>query len=283
MLKIIKNADEMKAVYREIKTGNKKTGFIPTMGALHQGHLSLVTNCKSDNNISIASIFINPLQFNESDDFQKYPRTIEEDIEKLRNITCDYLFLPSEKDVYPDEKSRILDFNIGYLENVYEGQVRPGHFKGVALVVNRLFELIQPDFAYFGQKDYQQFLVLQKMVQENDLKIKIKMCPVIREDDGLAMSSRNRFLTDDQRKDAASLYQALNLLKVNYQKKPIDLIKKDAIKKIELNKDFKVEYLDVCDSTTLKPVDEWNDAEALVAIVAVRLPGLRLIDNILIN
>lgn len=273
----------MKAVYREIKTGNKKTGFIPTMGALHQGHLSLVTNCKSDNNISIASIFINPLQFNESDDFQKYPRTIEEDIEKLRNITCDYLFLPSEKDVYPDEKSRILDFNIGYLENVYEGQVRPGHFKGVALVVKRLFELIQPDFAYFGQKDYQQFLVLQKMVQENDLKIKIKMCPVIREDDGLAMSSRNRFLTDDQRKDAASIYQALNLLKVNYQKKPIDLIKKEAVKKIELNKDFKVEYLDVCDSTTLKPVDEWNDAEALVAIVAVRLPGLRLIDNILIN
>jgi pantoate--beta-alanine ligase len=257
---------------------NKTIGFVPTMGALHQGHLSLIDMCKSMCEVTVASIFVNPTQFNDKEDYQRYPRTLEKDAEILENAGCDIIFAPSEKEIYPEKDERIFDF--GGLDNVMEGKFRRGHFNGVAQVVSRLFDIVNPDKSFFGQKDFQQVRIIKNMVKQLNLRVEIVVCPIIRESDGLAMSSRNMLLSEKQRKEAAKISQALFYAKEQALKMSINEIKDETIRRINLSPELKVEYVEIVDANTLQPVSEWNGATAIFACVAVHAGRIRLIDNI---
>ena len=282
---ITKKAAGLKNALERHRKNNKKIGFVPTMGALHQGHLSLIEKSQTENDITVCSIFVNPTQFNEADDFKKYPRTVTSDINLLEKSNTDLLFLPEVVEVYPKgtESDPVYDFE--YLETVMEGAHRPGHFKGVAQVVARLLEIVQPDKLYLGQKDYQQCLILQKLINEI-LKwdIQIKVCPIIREDNGLAMSSRNARLSTDERAKAGAISQTLLFIKEQAGKKPLFQVKKEAMEKLKsVDIIGEVEYLEIADADTLKDVKEWDDSQNLIACVAVRVGDIRLIDNMFIS
>lgn len=257
-------------------------GFVPTMGALHNGHLSLIKRAKDENNITVASIFVNPMQFGPAEDFEKYPRTVEDDIRKLREEETDILFLPDNTLMYPSGFSTHID--TGHLAEKLCGKYRPGHFRGVATVVAKLFNITNPTRAYFGQKDFQQSLIIKKMTKDLNFNVEIVVCPIIRELDGLAMSSRNRYLDADQRKAASVLYRCLSST-ANAIKSGI--IKKDEIEKFmaailsEEAPAIKVEYASVYDPETLDELPEAK-GEILLAL-AVRLAETRLIDNMLIH
>jgi len=274
-------------VYKWLDTQQKKNaiiGFIPTMGALHNGHISLIEASKIAMNISVCSIFINPTQFNDPKDFEKYPVTIEKDIEFLENNGCDVLFLPSIKEIYPNGFDDKINFEIGYLETILEGKYRPGHFRGVCMVVNRLLEIVNPDCLYLGQKDYQQCKIINKLIELTGKKnkISIKICPTLREPDGLAMSSRNIRLNKSDRIKAGALYQSLNYIKNNLATTDIPLLKQKA-NNILADAGFKVDYLEIADTNSLTPVNKWNGNQKLVALAAAHMNEVRLIDNILLN
>ncbi len=264
----------------EIKAhfATQSIGFVPTMGALHEGHLSLIRCAKQENKLTICSIFVNPIQFNKPEDLLKYPRTVEKDLEMLKDAGCDYVFMPSELEMYPFPLT--LSINFGKLETILEGAHRVGHFKGVGVVVAKLFNIIKPTTAYFGQKDLQQFLIIEHLVQELNFDIRLKCCPIIREKDGLAMSSRNVRLTHEQRQIAPKIYEALLLAKNEIQSgKTINSAQHIAIQFLNDLEAFEVEYLEIVDADTLaEPM-----GQHLAICVAVRLGDIRLIDNILIN
>jgi pantoate--beta-alanine ligase len=253
-------------------------GFVPTMGALHQGHLSLVDVCRSKSDTTVVSIFVNPTQFNDKDDYQRYPRTLEKDLDILERTGCDIVFTPDALEIYPEKDDRIFDF--GALDKVMEGRFRPGHFNGVAQVVSRLFDIVNPDKAFFGQKDFQQISIIRAMVRQLNLTTDIVVCPIVRESDGLAMSSRNALLSASQRAEASRISGALFYAKEQAMKMPIPDVIAEAVRRINMSSELRVEYLEIVDADTLQPVSSWDGATEMFACIAVQAGKIRLIDNI---
>lgn len=253
-------------------------GFVPTMGALHDGHLSLIQSAKQENELTVCSIFVNPTQFNNPEDLLKYPRTLEKDLEMLKQVGCDIIFLPSKAEMYPSPLSLSIDF--GKLETILEGAHRAGHFKGVGVVVAKLLNIIKPTCAYFGQKDLQQFLIIKQLVSQLNFDTHLKCCPIVREKDGLAMSSRNVRLNAQERQVAPKIYEALQMTHAKVASG--GTLKNAQAAAIEFLNDFgifEVEYLEIVNADDLSAANTAN----LAICTAVRLGGIRLIDNILIN
>lgn len=255
-----------------------KVGFVPTMGALHDGHLSLINRAKKDNDIVVSSVFVNPIQFNNPTDLEKYPRTPERDIEKLEQAGCDAVFMPSVDEMYPEKVEDHYDF--GDLERVMEGACRPGHFNGVAIVVRKLFEIVNPDRAYFGEKDFQQLAIIKKMVLNLDMNLEIVPCPIIRENDGLAMSSRNVRLNETERAIAPQIYETLNDAASRKNEMTPAELRQYALDKFATIKEFDVEYVEITDEINLKSIENWNECEHARIFVALQLGPVRLIDNV---
>ena len=255
-----------------------KVGFVPTMGALHEGHLSLINRAKNDNDIVVSSVFVNPIQFNNPTDLEKYPRTPELDIEKLKNAGCDAVFMPSVEEMYPEKVEDHYDF--GELERVMEGACRPGHFNGVAIVVRKLFEIVNPDKAYFGEKDFQQLAIIKKMVCNLNMGLEIVPCPIIRENDGLAMSSRNVRLNEEERAIAPKIFATLNdAVSKKDSMSPAEM-REYALAKYAEIKEFDVEYVEITDEINLQSINNWNECEHARIFVALQLGPVRLIDNV---
>ncbi len=266
-----------------LRASGKSIGFVPTMGALHQGHIALVLKAKSENDIVVVSIFVNPTQFNNNNDLLHYPRTVESDRELLENVACDLLFLPDVSEMYPDGLVESLpEIDLRELDDVMEGAHRPGHFLGVIQVVKKLFDAVGPCKAYFGEKDFQQLAVIRKMVKEWSVSVEIIACAIVREEDGLAMSSRNTRLTKEERKVATQISKALFHAKEMWSKCSLEEIKKNATTLINSNPEFKLEYFEIADTTTLKPVSP-GQKKNVVACIAVHLGAVRLIDNIILG
>jgi pantoate--beta-alanine ligase len=269
--------------YLQIRTSSKSSvGFVPTMGALHDGHLSLLKKCSEVCKITVCSIFVNPTQFNNPDDFKKYPKKIEKDIFLLEENGCDVLFLPDEREIYPDVTTRKKHFDLGYLETILEGKFRPGHFQGVCQVVEKLLNIVEPEFLFLGQKDFQQCMVIQRLIELMQKKIQLIICPILREESGLAMSSRNLRLNLAERETAAELHQALVSIKNNLNSSNFLALKDKAIENLE-NKSFKVEYLELARTNNLELVSDSKNKQELIILVAAFLNDVRLIDNLLIN
>ena len=259
-------------------------GFVPTMGALHNGHISLVEASKKENQVTVCCIFVNPTQFTDPTDFEKYPITLEKDIEMLEAAGSDILFLPPVKEMYPDGIKNKIHYNIGYLETVLEGKFRPGHFQGVCMIVHRLLDIVRPDNLYLGQKDYQQCMVIIKLIEliRQDKKINVNLCPTLREADGLAMSSRNMRLNKEERLNAIEIYCCLSMIKENLQLEDIAVLKQRAYSMLE-KKGFKIDYIEIADARNLSSVKKWDGKNKLVALVAAFMNEVRLIDNMLLN
>jgi len=248
------------------------------MGALHEGHLSLIKESRKTNDITVCSIFVNPIQFNNKKDLEKYPRNLKEDLRLLQSAGCDYVFIPENEEIYPGG-TPALEVNFGTLDKVLEGKFRPGHFKGVAIIVKKLFEIITPDHAYFGKKDYQQWLIIRHLVSVLNLPVQIHACPTFREPDGLAMSSRNLQLTIGERKMAYLIYQTLCKVKEKAGHLPVKELRQWAIKKINSNPAFSVEYFEIVNKNDLHILENWKEKENALACTAVFLGDVRLIDN----
>lgn len=265
-----------------LKTAGKKIGFVPTMGALHAGHLSLLNYSKSENEITVCSIFINPTQFNDQNDFRKYPTSLERDITLLEHAKTDLIFLPGVSEIYPDGVHHLKHFDLGNLEDLLEGKYRPGHFQGVCQVMNRLLDIVNPHNLYMGQKDYQQCMVVNRLLQLMHSDIVLNKCPTKREPDGLAMSSRNVRLTETEKKDALSIFKVLEFCK--HKLKPGSLLQlKLAARQMLEEQHFKPDYVEISDVDTLEPVSTWDGKQKLIALIAAHLNGVRLIDNMLMQ
>ena len=279
-MKIIHTISELNILLNEARDNHKTIGFVPTMGALHQGHTSLVERSLQENDFTIVSIFVNPTQFNNPKDLENYPRTLEDDCQLLKHIGTNIVFAPSVHEMYPEKDERI--FSYPPIDTVMEGAKRPGHFNGVCQIVSKLFDIVKPDVAYFGEKDFQQIAVINAMVKDLNLKLQIKPCPIVREQTGLAMSSRNTLLTEEERLTAANIYKQLSE-SVIYSKnhtipETIDFVT-NALNNIEI---LNVEYFQIVDAETLQEINNWNDAKHIVGCITVFCGSMpvRLIDNI---
>ena len=266
-----------------LKTINNKSefvGFVPTMGALHSGHLSLLEMARKECSLSVVSIFVNPLQFNDKKDLEKYPRTIERDSEMLEKAHCDILFIPTVTEIYPLQTIENIKIDLGFLDKTMEGAHRPGHFQGVCTVVKRLFDIIQPTKAYFGEKDFQQLSVIKHMVKELNIPIDIVSCPTMRESNGLAMSSRNMLLTPEEKNNASLIYKTLMEGKEKIQFEELKKVKQWTEYTINSNPFLQLEYFEVVNATTLRPIEVIEKGKKLRACIAVKVGSIRLIDNI---
>lgn len=282
---LFKRSSDLKKHLDLVRKSNKSIGFVPTMGALHAGHLSLIQATRQKNDVVVCSIFVNPTQFNDPKDFEKYPITIEEDIKKLNNVSTDILFLPSVEEMYPEGLESDLHYDFGDLETILEGKFRPGHFQGVGRIVHKLLDIVQPDQLFMGQKDLQQCLIIRRLLAITHSPVKLVVCPTEREKDGLAMSSRNARLSPAARKKAVGIYQALLHIKDNFGKglhfmegahEAFDTLKKQG---------FEPEYVDILrvDNDTLVPLDQPPGNATVVVAVAAWLDGVRLIDNMILQ
>ena len=281
LMRLFRKIHTASRYFRSLNQEKKKVGFVPTMGALHNGHLSLIARSKEENDITVCSIFINPAQFNNLQDLQKYPRTTTNDIQKLNAIGCDALFIPSVEEMYPDHKFILTnDAKLGYLENIMEGIHRPGHFRGVVLILGKLFDIVRPNKAYFGEKDYQQLAVVKRMVETKKLPIKIIGCPTVREADGLAMSSRNIRLSPEQRVISKIIPKILFEATRKREKLSISELKKWVVKNVESTGTIAVEYFEIVDETSLLPIKRWDQTSSPRGCIAVKIGNIRLIDNI---
>lgn len=280
-MKIVTSIKSMQLISRRIKERGCRIGFVPTMGALHQGHLSLIRRARKDNESVVVSIFVNPAQFGPREDFDKYPRDFKKDSRLCSEAGVDFIFYPCAQEMYPEGYKTYITVN--GLSDVLCGRSRPGHFRGVATVVSKLFNIVQADVAYFGQKDAQQAIIIKKMVSDLNMPVNVKILPTIREKDGLAMSSRNVYLGKDERKESVVLYQALVLAGKMVKKgtRICAVIIKKMKSLIEKSKNAKIDYVEIVDLDNLSPIKEIKD-KALVAL-AVRIGKTRLIDNIIIN
>lgn len=278
-MKIIKTVKEAKEILRQAKREGKTIGFVPTMGFLHKGHISLVEQSKSNNDITVVSIFINPTQFDRKEDLDTYPRNMDKDLELLKNAGVDYVFAPEAGEMYMDDYSTYVDV-FGSITEKLCGATRPGHFRGVASVVTKLLNIVAPDRAYFGQKDAQQVAVIQRMVRDMNMDVEIVPCPIVRERDGLALSSRNSLLADVQRKDALVLSKSLFEAEKTIEdgERDADVIKKNIIDKISTVDYATIDYVEIVDAFTLESVKELK-GEILIAL-AVFVGKPRLIDNV---
>jgi pantoate--beta-alanine ligase len=270
---------DLQAALNKDRIDGKKIGFVPTMGALHAGHLSLIARAAEENDVVVCSIFVNPTQFNNASDLEKYPRMPDADIHLLKQAGCDYAFLPSVDEIYPNGK-QLLDIDFGALEKVMEGEFRPGHFKGMATVVNRLFEIVNPEKAYFGKKDFQQLAIVKNMVKQLRLPVNVIGCDTLREDDGLAMSSRNMLLTPPQRKAAPLIYKGMMTAQEFIPYHTVEAVKELVIRYIQQSPLLKVEYFEIVNPETLQPIQNWSECKEVQACIAVLTEGPRLIDNV---
>ncbi len=279
MIKIVESSEEMRRLVKGFKNEAKRIGFVPTMGALHEGHQSLVERAVAENDVCVVSIFVNPTQFNNHEDLEKYPRTLTHDIALLKEIGCSVVFAPQVDEMYSEtEINSLFDFDFGGLDRVMEGKFRPGHFNGVVQIVSKLFALLEPDRAYFGEKDFQQLAIIHRMVEVMGLKVEIVDCPIVRETSGLAMSSRNERLSAEQRQNAAGISKVLfECATFAGPESPQELAARitEAINK---QPDLSVEYVEVVDAKSLQPVNSW--ATPTVVCVAVFCGDVRLIDNV---
>ena len=278
-MQVVKNAKELENQLNQLKNDGNKVAFIATMGALHVGHLKMVKNAKQKFDIVICSIFVNPLQFNRKEDFDTYPDRIEEDKTLLIRNECDFLFLPSVEEIYPKQPK--MEYQLGELSSTLEGEHRPGHFAGVVAVVSRLFEIIKPSVAYFGEKDYQQVAVIKWLVKEFKFDLKVEVFPTVRDKNGLALSSRNYNLSEEGKNKASLIYKSLMFCKENYKiDGPYDVIEKA---KTILGNDFKLDYFEIVDETTFVSGKGINQIKMPRAFIAAYLEGVRLIDNMSLN
>ena len=279
MIKILKNRQELSDYTFKIKENGEKIGFAPTMGALHEGHLSLYEKARKENDIVISSIFVNPTQFNNPKDLEKYPRTIEKDIELLQQTqNVDAVYIPQIEDIYSNSLER-KNYDFEGLENEMEGKFRPGHFDGVGTVVEELFRQVQPNNAYFGEKDFQQLMIIKKLVKKLSLPINIIGMPIYREKNGLAMSSRNMRLTPEQRESAKIIFETLVKVKDLFHQQTLDEIHQ-FVENTFKNSDFELEYFIITNEKTLREISEIKSGETYRAFIVVIIDGVRLIDNI---
>lgn len=280
-MKLYTTISSLQSALKEELQKGYKIGFVPTMGALHEGHLSLVQQAGERCGIVVVSIFVNPTQFNDKNDLANYPRTLESDMALLSKTKCDYIFYPSVDEMYPEPDTR--RFVFGNLEQVMEGAFRPGHFNGVAQVVSKLFYIVLPDMAFFGQKDFQQLAIIRDLVRQLALPIDIISCEIVREPDGLAMSSRNKLLLPEHREAAPLIFQTLVEARQLSLTKTLDEVKEFVLQQINTNPLFKVEYFEIVEETTLLPVKNWSEPGIKVGCIAVFAGKIRLIDNVIFN
>lgn len=278
-MKIFKIKSELKDFLSQQKSLEKSIGFVPTMGALHEGHLSLVKRAKKKNDITVVSIFVNPTQFDNKEDLVKYPKTFDNDVKLLESVDCDVLFFPSVKEIYAEDITSD-KFDFDGLEYQMEGKFRDGHFDGVGTIVKTLFEIVNPNKAYFGKKDFQQLQIIKKMVDKHKLSVKIKGCDIFREDDGLAMSSRNVRLTKEHRDAAPFIYKILKKAKKKFGIKNADELTKWVEKQFKKHSLLELEYFTIADEKTLETVSTIESNKKYRAFIAVFAGEIRLIDNI---
>lgn len=260
---------------------NDSIGFVPTMGALHQGHLSLIEESKKDCNLTVCSIFVNPTQFNDKSDFEKYPVTLEADIALLESVGCDVLFIPTVREIYPD--NNIDYYDLGLLEEILEGKYRSGHFQGVCQIVSRLLDVVRPSIVFVGQKDYQQCMVIKKLIQIKGIDASVVICPTKREFTGLAMSSRNVRLSVDGKVAATAIYKSLLFVKESISYLPLNDVKEQVETALFKNGFSQIDYVELCDATSLKPITYWDSTTPIVVLIAATIEGVRLIDNLVIS
>ena len=275
---VVETIDKLHAFLAEARAAGKSVGLVPTMGALHEGHASLVKRSVKENGVTVVSVFVNPTQFNDKGDLERYPRTLEADCQLLEALGTDCVFVPTVEEVYPEPDTRVFDFDP--LDKVMEGVYRPGHFNGVAQIVSKLFMYVEPDRAYFGEKDFQQLAIIREMVRQMDFKLEIVGCPIVREADGLALSSRNALLTPEQRITALAISKAL-FTSVDYAKEhSLEETKQMVEQAIADTEGLELEYYEVVNGDTLQPVAAWDDADYIVGCITVYCGKVRLIDNI---
>ncbi len=280
---LIKHSGILRKYLQEKRENGFRYGFVPTMGALHQGHVSLILQSMEENDLTVSSIFVNPAQFNDRSDFENYPESIADDILALETAGCDVLFLPSVKEIYPEGFENLPQFDLGYLEMILEGEFRPGHFQGVCSVVHRLLETVQPDQLYLGQKDFQQCMVIARLLEitgKND-EINLRLSPTLREPDGLAMSSRNRRLAKEERLRAPEIFRTLTEMAGRLKKDSFGDIMENARQHLE-EQGFRVDYIEIR-GTDLLQVKSWNGSKPLVLLAAAYLNDVRLIDNLVVD
>lgn len=275
---VVKTVKELEEALAPVWQKGLSVGFVPTMGALHEGHISLVSQSVADNEASVVSIFVNPTQFNDKNDLAKYPRTLEADLQLLAPAGTDVVFAPGVEDIYPEEDLRQFDF--GTIGEVMEGRHRPGHFNGVAQVVSRLFELVKPTRAYFGQKDFQQLAVIRAMVAQLRLSVQVVGMPIVREGNGLAMSSRNERLSAAQRELASNISKALVKSRNFARSKSVGEVEEYVIREVNSHEGLRVEYFEIVDGRALNQIGDWAETDYAVGCIAVFCGEVRLIDNI---
>ncbi|HET9058105.1 MAG TPA: pantoate--beta-alanine ligase [Chitinophagaceae bacterium] len=280
---IFKKRNDLKTYLKEQKSNGKKIGFVPTMGALHEGHIFLVQSSRKENDITVVSIFVNPTQFNDPEDFKKYPVTIESDIYKLELNQCEVLFLPSVEEIYPEGEDNMEHFELGYLETVLEGKFRPGHFQGVCKVMKRLLNIVEPHNLYMGQKDYQQCMVVKKLIELLNLSLRLHICPTFREPGGLAMSSRNLRLSPGQKESALAIYKMLVFVKKGYKDKNFNELKEIAGNLLYQAGFNAIDYIEIVNADNLELLEKWDKKTPLVAVVAAFMGDVRLIDNMILT
>lgn len=282
-MEIFTKKDELNSAVKNLKKKGKSIGFVPTMGALHRGHLSLIECSNSRNDITVVSIFVNPTQFNNKNDLKNYPRDLSKDLRLLNNMPCQIVFTPTVEEMYPQEDTRTFDF--GNLDKIMEGKHREGHFNGVAQIVSKLFETVEPDNAYFGQKDFQQLAIIKQLVKKYmpQSGINIVGCPIVREREGLALSSRNELLTPEQRKHATLISQTLFKIESLSASKSVIEVKQWVTDQINQNPCLEVEYFEIADANSLKAVQNWDKSNEIVCCIAVFAGQVRLIDNIVLS
>ena len=280
-LKVLTTIPETRSYLSRFRQDRASIGLVPTMGALHEGHLSLVRQCISENEFSVVSIFVNPSQFNDNSDFVRYPRDLDKDLGFLRDFSCNMVFAPSVEEMYPEKDLRRFEF--GNLDRIMEGSFRPGHFNGVAQIVSKLFTTIEPDRAYFGEKDFQQLMIIKYLVRSLDIPVEVIGSPIVRDTDGLALSSRNQLLSKQERDAAAFIPKTLfEAVQMNPRPSPAKL-KNHVIQTINSNPLLKVEYVEIADELELAPVRDWSDSVPGRIFTAVWCGSVRLIDNVKIS
>lgn len=279
---VLTKANALREHLAAARDNGDTVGFVPTMGALHRGHISLIQASKAATSQTVCSIFVNPAQFNDPNDYKKYPITIEKDMEMLTEQGTDILFLPEVDEVYPDGFKNLEQYGLGYLETVFEGRYRPGHFQGVCQVMERLLRMVQPDDLFMGQKDYQQCMVVKRLLELIEMQTNFHVCATVREADGLAMSSRNMRLNEAARQKAVTIYQALKQTKEQLKPGDISGLTDRAVQMLT-SRGFKVDYFGIADANTLEPLTHWQPPRQVVAVAAAFLDDVRLIDNMLLT
>lgn len=276
-MKVVSTITDLNTAKAEFGEG-LKVGLVPTMGALHNGHASLVKRSVKENDITVVSVFVNPTQFNDKNDLKNYPRTLDADCKLLESIGADIVFAPSVEEMYPVEDTRVFDFSP--LDKVMEGKYRPGHFNGVAQIVSKLFEIVKPTRAYFGEKDFQQLAIIRELVRQERYNVEIKACPIVREADGLALSSRNTLLSDEERQHALCISKTLFASRDYAETHSVAETLKFVEESINSEGYLRLEYFEIVDGDTLQPIKDWNDTDYAVGCITVFCGLVRLIDNI---